>query len=126
MQSNPPDGLNDELEMIKNENKFIENWLLDLLDTMERELDRETSVRLIGGCGKGCFNRHQFKQDIANDGKGNINELIEVYKRNFEIWQDGDTVQTIFETAMDRPFKVEILESLRRGGKTCHFLVHLA
>ncbi len=35
------------------------------------------------------------------------------------------THQTIFETALGRPFKVDILESLRRGGKTCHFAVHL-
>lgn len=157
---NPSTGPDDELEVVKNEKKFIENWLIDLLDTMDSELDRETRIRLIEGCGKGCFNRHQFKKDIANDGKGSIDELIEAYKRNFEIWKEGDTVhirygetsskcycpaakfkpvkpgdlhcectrmthQTIFETAMNRPFKVDILESLRRGGKTCHFLVHL-
>jgi len=25
-----------------------------------------------------------------------------------------------------RPFRVDIAESLRRGGKTCHFIVHLS
>ena len=36
------------------------------------------------------------------------------------------THQTVFETALQRPIRVEVLETLRRGGKTCHFLVHLA
>jgi len=35
------------------------------------------------------------------------------------------THQAIFETTFKRPFKVDILESVKRGGKTCHFLVHL-
>jgi hypothetical protein len=34
--------------------------------------------------------------------------------------------QAIFETALARPVKVEIVESLRRGGVTCHFIAHLA
>ena len=36
------------------------------------------------------------------------------------------THQSIFETALGRPVRVEVLETLRRGGKTCHFLAHLA
>lgn len=35
------------------------------------------------------------------------------------------THQAIFETALERPVKVEIVESLRRGGKTCHFVAHV-
>ena len=142
------------------EKEFIAHWLTDLLDTMDAELDEKTRVKLIEGCGRGCFLRHSFKQEIARQGKGDLTKLIEAYKNNFEIWQDGSLVhirygaisdhcycpvaqmvpakpndiqcectrathQTIFETALDRPFKVEIIESLRRGGKTCHFVVHL-
>jgi hypothetical protein len=36
------------------------------------------------------------------------------------------THQAVFETALERPVKVEIVESLRRGGKTCHFVATLA
>jgi predicted hydrocarbon binding protein len=36
------------------------------------------------------------------------------------------THQAIFETALGRPVKVEILESVRRGDKTCHFRAHLS
>lgn len=35
------------------------------------------------------------------------------------------THQAIFETTFKRPFKVEVIESVKRGGKTCHLLVHL-
>jgi hypothetical protein len=150
----------DELKKVKGQKEFIQNWLADLLDSMDRVLDEGTKVKVIEACGKRCFERHQFKQDIAAKGKGDLEKLIEAYKRNFEIWKDGDIVhirfgevspgcycpaanyraskpndvhcectrmthQTIFETALGRPFKVDILESLRRGGKTCHFAVHL-
>ncbi len=150
----------DELKTVKQEKEFIMNWVRDLLETMDKELDEPTRVHLIEGCGKGCFNRYKFKQDIAEKGKGDLDNLIAAYSENFEVWKEGDTVhirygevskqcycpaakirepqphdlhcectrmthQTIFETAMNRPFKVDIVESLRRGGKTCHFLVHV-
>ncbi len=35
------------------------------------------------------------------------------------------TQQAIWEAAMGRKYKIDILESVRRGGRTCHFLVHL-
>ena len=151
----------DELSSLKSENEFILNWLSDLLDSMDKVLDKKTIVKIIEGCGKGCFNRHQFKKDIAEKGKGNLDNLIEAYKNNFEIWREDDLIhirygekssqcycpaakarppqendlqcectrmthQTIFETALERSFKVDILESLRRGGVTCHFVVHLS
>lgn len=34
--------------------------------------------------------------------------------------------QTIFETALERPVRVSIVESLRRGGATCHFVADIA
>lgn len=151
----------DEPSRTQFEKEFVQNWLSDLLETMDAELDEKTKVRLMEGCDRGCFRRFQFKQDIANQGKGDLQKLVAAYKKNFEIWQEGDLVhirygevsshcycpaayyrpakphdlhcectrtthQTIFETALGRPFKVDILESLRRGGKTCHFVVHVA
>ena len=150
----------DEFDQVKMQKEFIQNWLVDLLNTMDKVLDRETQVKIIEGCGKGCYDRHKFKQDIAAKGKDDLEKLIQAYSQNFEIWKDRDIVhirygevsarcycpaanyrpakpndlhcectrmthQTIFETALDRPFKVDIIESLRRGGKTCHFAVHL-
>ena len=98
--------------------------------------------------------------DIARQGQGSLEKLINAYKRNFEIWQEGNLVhirygevssgcycpaarfrpakpddlhcectrtthQTIFETALGRPLQVDVVETVRRGGKTCHFIVHL-
>jgi hypothetical protein len=150
-----------EESQVQREKEFIQNWLSDLLQTMDAELDRETQVKLMEGCGRGCFHRYQFKQDIARQGKDNLENLLAAYKKNFEVWREGELVhirygevssrcycpaanyrparpndihcectrtthQTIFETALGRPFKVDIAESLRRGGKTCHFVVHLS
>lgn len=138
---------------------FIENWLTDLCASMEEHLDHATMVKIMGGCGRGCFNRHQFKKDIAEQGKGSLSALIHAYKNHFEVWQDEDVVhirygetskrcycpvvqnippkendlhcectrathQTIFETSLQKPVRSEIVESLRRGGKTCHFKIY--
>ncbi len=150
----------DELAKLRGQKEFIQNWLSDLLATMDKVLDRETIARLMAGCGRGCFDRHAFKQEIAAKGKGDLEKLIAAYKDNFEIWKEGEAVhirygetspgcycpaanyrpakagdahcectrathQAIFETALGRPIRVDILESLRRGGRTCHFLVHV-
>jgi len=150
----------DELTIVKGQKEFIQNWLSDLLDSMDAVLDQETKAKIIEGCGRGCFRRFKFKQDLAKEGAGDVDKLIQALKKNFEVWREGDVVhirygaeskrcycpaanyrpakpndahcnctkathQTIWETALGRPFKVDILESLRRGGKTCHFLVHL-
>jgi hypothetical protein len=151
----------DQVQQLEFDKEFLQNWLSDLLDAMDAGLDENTRVRMMEACGRGCFNRFPFKQDIAAQGKGNLDALIEAYRKNFEIWREGETVhirygevssgcycpaakyrppkphdlhcectrtthQTIFETALGRPFRVEIAESLRRGGKTCHFVVHLS
>jgi len=143
------------------EKQFTTNWLTDLFDTMYAELDEPTRVKLMAGCGKGCFRRFQFKQDIARMGTGSVEKLMQAYKKNFEVWRENDLVhirygavnrqcycpaaryhpvrphdahcectrathQTIFETALGHPVRVEIVESLRRGGTTCHFVAHVA
>lgn len=141
--------------------EFVERWLSDLLESMEKVVDRNTMVKIVEGCGKACFNRYQFKQDIAIAGKNDLDKLMEAYKKNFEIWKDGNKVhirygetskqcycpaakyrepkpndihcectkmthQTVFETALGRPFEIKIVETLRRGGKTCHFMVDVS
>ena len=158
----PADTLlqDDKLQALQSQKQFVENWLADLLDSMDKLLDRGMQEKIVANCGVACFNRHQFKKDIAINGKGDLDKLIESYKKNFEIWKDGQTVhirygevsdrcycpaanyrppkpddihcectrnthKAIFETALGRPFRVDIAESLRRGGKTCHFIVHL-
>lgn len=141
--------------------RFVTGWLTDLFEAMDTQLDEQTKVKLMAGCGVGCFRRHAFKTDIARDGKGDLDKLLTAMKRNFEVWRAGDVVhirfgeevkqcfcpvaslhparphdmhcectratqQAIFETALQRPIKVEIVESVRRGNKTCHFIAHVA
>lgn len=143
---------------LSGERDFIAGWLNDLLSTASASLDRATMVKLIEGCGKGCYARHKFKQDLAVAGKGSVKKLVEAYSKNFEAWEEGKTVhirygaiskqcycpvakqlpvqaddlmcectrathQAVFETALGKPVKAVVAESLRRGGKTCHFIL---
>jgi hypothetical protein len=142
------------------EKDFVKNWMEDLFDTMYAELDEKTRVKLMAGCGRGCFRRFEFKQQIARLGAKDVDRLLEAYKRNFEVWREGKLVhirygavnkqcycpaaryhpvkpkdmhcectrathQTIFETALERTVPVKIVESLRRGGTTCHFVAEV-
>jgi len=153
-------SIDDEVKKLKYEKQYVENWLSDLLDSMDKNLDRETQVKIVEGCGRSCFNRWQFKKDIAETGKDDLEKLLQAYKSNFEAWREEDTVhirfgetstvcycpaaryrtptkddihcectkathQAIFETALGKKPIIDILETVRRGGKTCHFLVHL-
>jgi hypothetical protein len=149
----------DEVTLARMERDFVRNWVSDLLDAAEESLPREQVVRLMEVCGRGCFRRHEFKRQIAEKGKGDLDRLLEAYKKNFEVWRDGGDVHVRyratsarcycpvvktreprandahcectrtthhFETALGRPVKVEVRETLRRGGKTCHFVAHVA
>lgn len=140
------------------EKTFLQHWVTDLVNTLDAEFSEADKARLMAGCGRGCYDRHAFKQEIAAAGKGDVDRLVQAYERNFEAWREGERVhirygetskgcycpaarfraakpndlhcyctaathQKVFETALARPVKVEILETVRRGGRTCHFLV---
>src|SRR5512141_2762086 len=65
--------------------KFIQNWLTDLMEAIDTEVDMPTKIRLMSSCGRGCYRRFQFKQDIAAKGKGSVENLIAAYAANFEV-----------------------------------------
>ncbi len=140
---------------------FLHNFLSELMESIEREPEEATKIRLLSGCGKACFKRYKFKTDIAEKGKGNVDRMVEALKANFEAWRENDTVHVrygavnkngcycpaanyrpakandihcyctramhaaMWEAAMGRPIKVDIVQTVRRGDPTCHFLVHL-
>jgi hypothetical protein len=84
---------------VKREKEFIENWLMDLLNTIGDELDEATQIKLIEGCGRGCYRRHQFKQDIAAQGKGDLEKLMAAYRKIFgDVEKKGDQVHIRFNT----------------------------
>lgn len=152
-------ALQAQLDQAKGEYGFTNNWLSDLFDAIEAEVDRPTQERLLEACGRGCYRRHKFKQDIAAAGAGDLDKLLVAYRKNFNIERVGDTVhirygggkcfcpaaknrpprandvqcectkathQMIFQSALGRPFKGEIVESVRRGGSNCHIVIHLS
>ncbi|PTY08857.1 hypothetical protein DB347_04615 [Opitutaceae bacterium EW11] len=153
--------VDEALKRAKYENAFTNNWLTDLFDTIDAEVDPATKLKLMEGCGRGCFRRHKFKTDIAEAGKGDLEKLLAAYEKSFLIWRETGTVhiaygsgsngcfcpaarnrparpndlhcectrathEAIFETALGRPFKIELAETVRRGGNRCHLVVHLS
>jgi hypothetical protein len=85
-------AVDEALKRAQDENRFINHWLTDLFDAIEGELDRPTQLKLLEGCGRGCFRRHKFKTDIAEAGRGDVDKLVEAYRTNFNISRDGDRV----------------------------------
>jgi hypothetical protein len=84
--------VDETLKRAQAENQFKNNWLDDLFATIDAEVDPAVQLRLMQGCGRGCFNRHKFKQDIAADGRGDVDKLLTAYKRNFNIERVGGLV----------------------------------
>jgi hypothetical protein len=39
-----------KLQELQSQKQFVENWLADLLESMEKNLDRETQEKLVGNC----------------------------------------------------------------------------
>ncbi len=151
--------VDEALKRAQADNQFTNNWLDDLFDGIDAEVDPDVQLRLMQGCGRACFRRHKFKTDIAAAGKGDVDKLLVAYKRNFRIEREGGLVhirygggkcfcpaardrpgrpndlhcectrfthEAIFETALGRHVPVELVETVRRGGKTCHLVAHLS
>lgn len=153
----PVTPVDDALKQAKYENAFTNNWLTDLFEAIDHEVDPTVQLKLMQACGRGCYRRHKFKQDIATAGKGDIEKLLTAYRKNFRAEHKDDLVhifygdhcycpaahnrparpndlhcectrfthETVFENALGRHVEVELVESIRRGGKTCHLVAHL-
>lgn len=154
----PATPVDEALKVARYENQFTNNWLTDLFEAIDTELEPAEKLKLLEACGRGCFRRHAFKQEIAAAGRGDVEKLIEAYRKNFGIRREGDllhitygggkcycpaarnrparpndlqcectraTHQAIFEAAMGRRYRIELLETVRRGGTRCHLVVHL-
>ncbi len=92
----PKTPVDELLKRAVEQDKFTKNWMTDLFDTIEAECDEKTKMKLIEGCGRGCYNRHKFKQDIAEQGKGDIDKLIAAYSKNFGVKREGDVVHLYY------------------------------
>jgi hypothetical protein len=155
--------VDEALKQARAENEFTNHWLTDLFEAIDTQLEPAAKLKLLEACGRGCFRRHKFKTDIAAAGKGDVDKLLEAYRRNYRIQREGDLVhityggerernfcycpaarhrpvrpndlhcectrathEAIFETALGRHIRVELLETVRRGGQRCHLVAHLA
>lgn len=151
----------DTLARLEHEETFVNNWLGDLFAAMDAELDEPKRAALLAACGRACYHRHTFKQEIAARGRGNVDALVAAYAERFEAWRDGDTFhirygavskgcycpaashrparpndmhcectrathRAVAEAALGRPCPVDVVETVRRGGRTCHFIVRTA
>ncbi|MBI4915123.1 MAG: hypothetical protein HY825_04690 [Acidobacteria bacterium] len=149
------------LEAADGEREFVDNWLGDLFDALDAHIDAPTRAALLAACGRACYARHAFKQEIARRGAGSLEALTAAYSDNFDAWNEGGvlhirygkvskgcycpaarhrparpadvhcectraTHQAVCEAALGRPCCVDILETVRRGGVTCHFAVRPA
>jgi hypothetical protein len=155
----PATPVDEALKKARDENQFTNNWLTDLFEAIDTEVDPAVKLKLMQACGRGCYLRHKFKQDIAAAGRGDVEKLLAAYRQNFNIQREGDLVhirygggfcycpsahnrlarpndlhcectrfthETIFETALGRHIPVELIETVRRGGKNCHLIAHLS
>ena len=96
------------------EKDFVKNWMEDLFDTVYQELDEKTRVKLMAGCGRGCFRRFQFKQDIARLGDflqelGPVVERVDVlpfHQLGAHKWAELDLKYTLDDVKPPSPEQV--------------------
>ncbi|HSK11140.1 MAG TPA: hypothetical protein VK911_16275, partial [Vicinamibacterales bacterium] len=72
--------------------QFIQNWLTDLLRQVDTTLDEPAKAKLLGGCGRACFERFAFKRAWAEEGRGDVEKLIAALQRNFDVRREGQQV----------------------------------
>lgn len=94
--SNPTTPVDEALQRARDENSFVNNWLSDLFEAIDQEVQPAARVKLLEACGRACYRRHSFKQDIAAAGRGSPAKLIEAYRKNFIIEREGKLVHIIY------------------------------
>ncbi len=67
--------------------KFIQNWILSLMENMDEHLDEEAKINLLEECGRACAERHAKTEALKH--KGNLNGWLSVFKR----WVGSENVQ---------------------------------
>jgi len=102
--ADPTSPVDEALKQAQDETAFVNHWLTDLFDTIDAELDPATRRKLMDGCGRGCFRRHKFKQDIAEAGKGDVGRLVAAYQKNFLVWREGDLIHIAYGTGKNTCF----------------------
>ncbi len=83
------------------EKQFIQNWLTDLMNGLAR-LDAGTQNALMGATGKGCYDRHPWKGEIARKSGGTLAGMVAAMQGVFEAWDDDGVLHIRFGEKVER------------------------
>lgn len=137
--------------------KFLCDWLSNLMENMDSHLDEKTKVKILEECGRACAKNHA--KDIALKFEGNLTGWLGQMKKwvgSENIKRDKNRIEVRyskclcplvknisslfsrtychcsrgwlkenFETVVQKPVEVELVDSIMMGGKQCRFQVFL-
>lgn len=134
--------------------KFQEAWLASLMEILDRRLDRPARIAFMESCGRACARRgaigtaaggldklietlagHIGRENVRREGGA----IHLTYTRCYcPLVNDGPPrlsgtwcecsrgwVLEVFGAATGKPVHVDLLESIRRGGEKCRFVVRI-
>jgi predicted hydrocarbon binding protein len=135
--------------------KFQQAWVASLMENLDRQFDRPARVALMESCGRSCARRgavkmaaggvdkliealagHLGKENARREGETVHLTYTKCYcplvgdgpPRLPDTWCECSRgwVLEVFSAAAGKPVQVELLESIKRGGQQCRFVVKLA
>ena len=134
--------------------KFREAWVAGLMENLERQLDRPARVALMESCGRSCARRgavkmaaggldklidalagHIGKENARREGDAVHVTYTKCYcplvgdgpPRLPDAWCECSRgwLLEVFGAAAGKPVQVDLLESIKRGGEKCRFVVRV-
>jgi len=143
----------EETPMNENE-RFKQAWLKSLMTNMDAQLEEEQRIKLMESCGRDCARRGAIqmatscKGDLEKFAKTlgkfvgiriEANTVhIEYDKCYCHLVREGPEtlsntwcncsvgwIKEMFETVVERPVEVQLLQSIKRGDPVCKFIVRL-
>jgi predicted hydrocarbon binding protein len=67
--------------------KFLHDWLSNLMKNMDSQLDEESKIKVLEECGRACAQRHAKAEALKS--KGNLDGWLETMKK----WVGANNVQ---------------------------------
>jgi predicted hydrocarbon binding protein len=72
--------LKDEQEdLMAQKGKFIHDWILSLMENMDRRLDDDEKISLLEACGRACAGRHAKAEALKH--KGDLEGWLGLFKK---------------------------------------------
>jgi predicted hydrocarbon binding protein len=67
--------------------KFVHNWILNLMENMDEQLDEGEKIKLLEECGRACAKSHAKEEALKH--KGDLDGWLGLFKK----WVGFDNVQ---------------------------------